>query len=74
MLATFLRTTDIREIIMKDCMSIWQKATIRDALPEINKNRKQHKWASGQATEFDTDENRDRVRNSNPAEPSSLAQ
>ena len=25
---------DIREIIIKDCIPIWQKATIRDALPE----------------------------------------
>jgi hypothetical protein len=25
---------DIREIIMKDCIEIWQKATIRDALPD----------------------------------------
>ena len=25
---------DIREIIMKDCIEIWQNATIRDALPD----------------------------------------
>ena len=63
MLATFLRTTDIRKIVMKDCMSIWQKATIRDALPDEYKDKQKQeaaqmgneaKYGSGQATEFDT--------------------
>ena len=30
---------DIREIIMKDCIEIRQKATIRDALPEEYKDK-----------------------------------
>jgi len=48
---------------MKDCMSIWQKATIRDALPDEYKDKQKQeaaqmgneaKYGSGQATEFDT--------------------
>jgi hypothetical protein len=34
---------DIREIIMKDCISIWQKATIREALPDEYKDKKMQK-------------------------------
>jgi predicted HTH transcriptional regulator len=30
---------DIREIVTKGCISIWQKATIRDALPEEYKDQ-----------------------------------
>ena len=55
---------DIREIVTKDCIEIWQKATIRDALPEEYKNKlKQEQGTkgreaqleqsgSGQSTEF----------------------
>jgi hypothetical protein len=64
---------DIREIVMKDCVSIWQKDTIRDALPEEYKDKAKQEAArlshknkdqSGQTTEFVPDEN--------PAEPSSV--
>jgi hypothetical protein len=30
---------DIREIVTKDCVEIWQRATIRDALPEEYKDK-----------------------------------
>jgi hypothetical protein len=30
----------ISEIVMKDCISIWQKATIREALPDEYKDKK----------------------------------
>jgi hypothetical protein len=54
---------DTREIIMKDCIGIWQKATIRDALPDEYKEKLRQKlgkegnkarYGSGseQATEF----------------------
>jgi hypothetical protein len=62
---------DIREIVTKDCISVWQKATIRDALPEEYKERvkqeagrigreKQLEQASGLVTEGEhaPDENR----------------
>ena len=29
---------DIREIVEKDCLPIWKKATIRDALPDEYKD------------------------------------
>ena len=54
---------DIREIVTKDCIETWQKATIRDALPEEYKDKKlaeyaragnEAKYGSAQATEFDT--------------------
>ena len=56
---------DIREIIMKDCISIWQKATIREALPDEYKDKKMRELAreshknregSGQTTESDNTE------------------
>jgi hypothetical protein len=30
---------DIREIVTKDCIEIWQKATIREALPDEYKDK-----------------------------------
>ena len=48
-------------------MSIWQKDTIREALPDEYKDKRKQEaaqmgneaeYGSGQATEFDTDENR----------------
>ena len=30
---------DIRKIVTKDCIEIWQKATIRDALPDGYKEK-----------------------------------
>jgi hypothetical protein len=44
-LATFPRTIDIRETVMKDCMSIWQKATIRDAFPDDYKDKRLAEYA-----------------------------
>jgi|SRR5215207_5548019 len=57
---------DIREIVMKNCISIWQKATIRDALPDEYKEKQRQeaaeeshkaKYGSAQTTEFDNTEN-----------------
>ena len=68
---------DIREIIMKDCISIWQKATIREALPDEYKDKKMQELAreshknregSGQTTELDNTENRTFMHDSNPAQ------
>ena len=36
---------DIREIIMKDCIETWQKATIREALPDEYKDKKMQELA-----------------------------
>jgi hypothetical protein len=59
---------------MKDCIEIWQKATIREALPDEYKDKKMQELSRagneakyGQATEFDTDENRDMPRDKNLA-------
>jgi hypothetical protein len=30
---------DIREIVTKDCIEIWQRATIREALPDEYKDK-----------------------------------
>ena len=30
---------DIREIVTKDCVEIWQRVTTRDALPEEHKDK-----------------------------------
>jgi hypothetical protein len=58
---------DIREIVMKGCISILQKATIREAFPDEYKDKKMQELAreshknregSGQTTEFDNTENR----------------
>lgn len=61
---------------MKNCIQIRQKDTIRRALPdEFKDNQKREtaqmgneaKYELAQTTEFDTDENRGRVRVSNLA-------
>lgn len=74
---------DIREIVTKDCISIWQRATIRDALPEEYKdklrqelgregNKARHESGSEQATEFaDSGESGNIQRDSNLANSSS---
>ena len=72
---------DIREIVVKDCISIWQKATIREALPDEHKDKKMQELArefhknregSGQTTEFDNTENRTFMQDSNPAQSGSV--
>jgi hypothetical protein len=75
---------DIREIIMKDCIEIWQKATIRDALPdeykeklrqELGKEGNKARYGSGseQATEFAPfDEKSNISRDSNLAKSDSV--
>lgn len=73
---------DIREIVMKDCISIWQKATIRDALPDEYKEKQKQeaaeeshraKYGSAQTTEFDNTENRTFLQDSNLAESGSFS-
>src|ERR687897_32370 len=69
---------DIREIVTKDCIETWQKATIRDALPEEYKDKQKadavriankNRYGSEQATEFaDSDGNGNIVRDSNLTE------
>jgi hypothetical protein len=62
-------------------MSIWQKATIRDAFPDDYKDKRLAEYAkeshknregSGQTTEFDNTENRTFVQDSNLAESGSF--
>src|ERR671912_1549127 len=62
---------DIREIVTKDCIEIWQKATIRNALPDEYKDKKTQEMAresnktrygTAQTTEFDKTENRTFMR------------
>ena len=69
---------DIREIVTKDCISIWQKDTIRRALPEEYKDEKREEAAreshknrdkSGQTTEF---KNGDNLQDLNPAKSGSF--
>ena len=69
---------DIREIVTKDCISIWQKDTIRRALPEEYKDEKRQEAAreshknrdkSGQTTEF---KNGDNLQDLNPAKSGSF--
>ena len=38
---------DTREIVMKDCIEIWQKATIRDALPDEYKEKLRQELGKG---------------------------
>ena len=72
---------------MKDCIEIWQKATIRDALPEEYKEKTKQEQGtkgreaqleqsgSGQSTEFAPfDENGNIQRDPNLANSDSLAQ
>jgi len=72
---------DIREIVMKNCISIWQKATIRDALPDEYKEKQKQeaaeeshkaKYGSAQTTEFDNTENRTFMHDLNRAESGSV--
>jgi hypothetical protein len=75
---------DIREIVTKDCIEIWQRATIRDALPdeykdkvrqEVGRAGNEAKYGSGseQAAEFaPSDENGNNLRDSNLAKSSSV--
>jgi hypothetical protein len=75
---------DIREIVMKDCIQIWKKATIRDALPKEYKEKTKQKagimgneakYGSGQAAEFDNSgESDNNLQDSNPAESGSSSQ
>jgi hypothetical protein len=45
---------DIREIVMKDCISIWQKATLRDALPDEYKDKlKQEQGTKGRESQLE---------------------
>jgi hypothetical protein len=72
----------IKEIVMKDCIEIWQKATIRDALPdeykdklrqELGREGNKVRYGSEQATEFaDSGESRGNQRDSNLAKSSSF--
>jgi hypothetical protein len=57
-----LSNEDIRDRVVKDCISIWQKDTIRDALPDEYKDKQKQEAAriahknrnkSGQSTAFD---------------------
>jgi hypothetical protein len=68
----------ILEIVMKDCISTWQKATIRDALPDEYKDKtkqeaaeashKRYESGQQQATEFaDSGENGNNLQDSNLA-------
>ena len=72
---------DIREIVTKDCIETWQKATIRDALPEEYKDKQKAeaaeeanktRYGTAQTTEFDKTENRTFMRDSNLAESGSV--
>jgi hypothetical protein len=72
---------DVREIVMKDCISVWQKTTIRDALPDEYKDKQKQKAAriankvrhrSSQATEFDEGKNKEDPARLNLAENSSF--
>jgi hypothetical protein len=72
---------DIREIVTKDCIETWQKATIWDALPEEYKDKQKAeaaeeankaRYGSAQTTEFDNTENRAFMRDSNLAESGSV--
>jgi hypothetical protein len=72
----------IKEIVMKDCIEIWQKATIRDALPdeykdklrqELGREGNKVRYGSEQATEFaDSGESCGNQRDSNLAKSSSF--
>src|SRR5918993_2757240 len=73
---------DIREIVTKDCIEIWQKATIGDALPEEYKEKAKQAAAEAshvryetgteQASEFaDSDKRSNTLQDSNLAENSS---
>ena len=45
---------DVREIVTKDCIEIWQKATIRDALPEEYKDKtKQEQGTKGREAQLE---------------------
>ena len=66
---------------MKNCISIWQKATIRDALPDEYKEKQKQeaaeeshkaKYGSAQTTEFDNTENRTFMHDLNRAESGSV--
>src|SRR5918994_811956 len=68
---------DIREIVTKDCIETWQKATVREALPDEYKDKKMQELAreshrnregSGQTTEFDNTENRTFMHDLNPVQ------
>lgn len=73
---------NIKEIVMKDCIEIWQKATIRDALPdeykdklrqELGREGNKVRYGSEQATEFaDSGESCGNQRDSNLAKSSSF--
>jgi hypothetical protein len=44
---------DIREIVAKDCIEIWQKATIRDPLPDEYKDKlKQEQGMEGYKAKY----------------------
>jgi hypothetical protein len=45
---------DIREIVEKDCIEIWQKATIRDALPDEYKEKMRQEQARMSHTRYET--------------------
>jgi hypothetical protein len=49
---------DIREIIMKDCIEIWQKATIRDALPDEYKEKMRQEQAKASHARYETGSNK----------------
>src|SRR5688500_13330834 len=45
---------DIREIVTKDCIEIWQRATIREALPEEYKDKlKQEQGTKGRESQLE---------------------
>jgi hypothetical protein len=45
---------DIREIVTKDCIEIWQKATIREALPDKYKDKtKQEQGIKGREAQLE---------------------
>ena len=45
---------DIREIIMKDCIEIWQRDTIRHALPEEYKEKMRQEQAKASHARYET--------------------
>jgi len=66
---------------MKDCIEIWQKDTIRRALPEEYKDKQKaeaeaeshkNRESLGQTTEFDNTANRELLQDSNPAQTGSF--
>jgi hypothetical protein len=45
---------DIREIVTKDCIEIWQRATIRDALPDEYKDKAKQAAAEASNVRYET--------------------